>query len=87
MNVNGIRLHYLDWSGSGPTLLFLTGIGNNAHIFDGFAPRITDQFRVLALTRRGHGESDDLIVSEDRPCLIEGEQDKNFLSVIMPMRI
>jgi DNA polymerase-3 subunit beta len=27
------------------------------------------------------------IVSEDRPCLIEGEQDKSYLSVIMPMRI
>lgn len=29
-----------------------------AHLFDGFAPRFTDQFHVLALTRRGHGESD-----------------------------
>jgi DNA polymerase-3 subunit beta len=27
------------------------------------------------------------IVSEDRPCLIEGETDKSYLSVIMPMRI
>jgi len=58
MNVNGIRLHYLDWGGSGPVLLFLAGIGSTAHIFDGFAPRFTNQFHVLALTRRGHGESD-----------------------------
>ena len=42
MNVNGIRLHYLDWGGSGPALLFLAGIGSNAHLFDGFAPRFTD---------------------------------------------
>jgi pimeloyl-ACP methyl ester carboxylesterase len=56
--VNGVRLHYLDWGGSGPVLLFLAGIGNNAHIFDGFAPRFKDQFHVMALTRRGHGESD-----------------------------
>ena len=48
----GIRLHYLDWGGSGPVLLFLTAIGCNAHIFDGFAPRFTDRFHVLALTRR-----------------------------------
>jgi DNA polymerase III subunit beta len=27
------------------------------------------------------------IVSEDRPCLIEGAKDKSYLSVIMPMRI
>ncbi len=58
VNINGIRLHYLDWGGRGTPLLFLAGIGCNAHIFDGFAPRFTDQFHVLALTRRGHGESD-----------------------------
>jgi DNA polymerase-3 subunit beta len=27
------------------------------------------------------------IVNEERPCLIEGEKDKSFLSVIMPMRL
>ena len=27
------------------------------------------------------------IVNEERPCLIEGEKDKSFLSVVMPMRI
>jgi DNA polymerase-3 subunit beta len=27
------------------------------------------------------------IVNEERPCLIEGENDKSFLSVVMPMRI
>jgi len=27
------------------------------------------------------------IVNAERPCLIEGETDKNYLSVIMPMRI
>jgi pimeloyl-ACP methyl ester carboxylesterase len=58
VEVNGIRLHYLDWGGSGSILLFLPGMGCNAHIFDRFAPRFTDQFHVLALTRRGHGESD-----------------------------
>jgi len=58
VNVNGIRLHYLDWGGNGPALLFLTGLGNSAHIYDQFAPRFTDKFHVLALTRRGHGDSD-----------------------------
>jgi non-heme chloroperoxidase len=57
-SVNGIRLHYLDWGGSGEVLLFLAGWGCNAHIFEQFAPRFTDNFHVLALTRRGHGESD-----------------------------
>ncbi len=58
LNVNGIRIHYLDWGGNGPALVFLPGMGCSAHIFDGFAPRFTDAFRVLAITRRGHGESD-----------------------------
>jgi pimeloyl-ACP methyl ester carboxylesterase len=58
VHVNGIRLHYLDWGGSGDVLLFLAGMGCNAHIFDDFTLRFTDQFHVLALTRRGHGESD-----------------------------
>jgi pimeloyl-ACP methyl ester carboxylesterase len=58
VKVNDIRLHYLDWGGSGPVLLFLAGLSNSAHIYDQFAPRFTDKFHVLALTRRGHGESD-----------------------------
>ena len=58
VNVNGIRLHYLDWGGNGPALIFLTGMGCSAYIFNKFAPRFTDKFRVLALTRRGQGDSD-----------------------------
>jgi pimeloyl-ACP methyl ester carboxylesterase len=58
VRVNGINLHYLDWGGSGNVLLFLAGMGCNAHIFDDLAPRFYDKFQVMALTRRGHGESD-----------------------------
>jgi len=58
ITVNGVRLHYLDWGGKGETMLFLHGIGDTAHIFDDFAPKFTNQFRVLGLTRRGHGESE-----------------------------
>ena len=53
-----IRLHYLDWGGNGPALIFLAGMGCSAYIFNKFAPRFTDKFHVLALTRRGHGDSD-----------------------------
>lgn len=55
---DSVGLHYLDWGGSGPTLIFLAGISATAHIYDDLAPRFTDRFRVLALTRRGTGESD-----------------------------
>jgi non-heme chloroperoxidase len=58
IHVNGINLHYLDWGGSGDVLLFLAGLGCNAHIFDDLAPRFANRLHVMALTRRGHGESD-----------------------------
>ncbi len=47
--VNGIRLHYLDWGGSGETLLFLTGMGCSARLFDQIAPRFTNKFREKAI--------------------------------------
>src|SRR5713226_6304957 len=58
VTVNGIRLHYVDWGGTGHALLFLTGLGDSAHAFDSLAPWFTDRFRVLGLTRRGQGQSD-----------------------------
>src|SRR4029453_1229910 len=58
VHVNGIRLHYLDWGGEGSTMIFLTGMGCSAYIFNKFAPRFTDKLRVLSLTRRGQGASD-----------------------------
>jgi pimeloyl-ACP methyl ester carboxylesterase len=58
VDVNRIHLHYLDWGGEGSTLIFLTGMGSSAYIFNKFAPRFTDKFRALALTRRGQGDSD-----------------------------
>lgn len=58
VNVNGIRLHYLDWGGQGTVLLFLAGMTGSAYIFNEFAPRFTDRFHVIGLTRRGHGDSD-----------------------------
>lgn len=58
VTINGIQLHYMDWGGSGETILFLAGRGDTAHIFSDIAPQFTNRFRVLALTRRGFGESD-----------------------------
>lgn len=70
-SANGIKLHYLDWGGKGKVLLFLAGLGNSAHIFDDIAPKFTDRFRVLALTRRGHGQSDKPATGYDLPTLAE----------------
>ena len=66
-----VRLHYLDFGGQGATLVFLAGIGNTAHAFDNFAPRFTDRFHCVALTRRGFGESDHPPDGYDTPRLVE----------------
>lgn len=71
VTANGVRLHYLDWGGRGETLLLLTGMGNSAHIFDDLAPKFTDRFRVMALTRRGHGQSDKPRTGYDTETLVE----------------
>jgi non-heme chloroperoxidase len=53
-----VRLHYLDFGGSGETVLLLPGLGNTAYIYKDFAPLLKQHgFRVVALTRRGHGRS------------------------------
>ena len=57
-NVNGIKVHYLDFGGKGDVLIFLTGMGDTAHIYDEIAPAFVDGYRVIAITRRGFGESE-----------------------------
>src|SRR4051794_27077660 len=70
-SVNGVRLHYLEWSESGQsTLLFLTSFGASAHEFDVFAPKFADRYRVLALTRRGQLPSDQPLTGYDTPTLV-----------------
>jgi pimeloyl-ACP methyl ester carboxylesterase len=52
-----VRLEVLDWGGQGPALVLLAGLGESGHIYNDLAPRLTDRFRVVAITRRGHGAS------------------------------
>jgi pimeloyl-ACP methyl ester carboxylesterase len=58
VQANGVRLHYRDWGGSGEPVILLPGLGNTARIYDSFAPALARDFRVLAVTRRGHGRSE-----------------------------
>ena len=50
-----VKLEVLDWGGSGRPLILLTGLGDNAHIFDIFAPKLTASYHVYGITRRGRG--------------------------------
>ena len=53
----GVQLEVLDWGGTGQTLVLLTGMGDNAHVFDEFAYQFNDRFHVIGITRRGFGRS------------------------------
>lgn len=52
-----VRLEVLDWGGEGRPVLFV-GCYLTAHVYDDLAPKLTDSFRVYAVTRRGVGASD-----------------------------
>ena len=52
-----LDLHLLEWSREGVPLLLLHGFGNDAHIWDDFAPSVAPHYRVVALDHRGHGDS------------------------------
>jgi non-heme chloroperoxidase len=52
-----VKVEVLDWGGSGPPLVLLTGLGNSAHIFDQFAPKLTANYHVYGISRRGFGAS------------------------------
>jgi len=54
---NNVKLEVLDWGGSGRALVLLAGLGNTAHIFDDFAPKLTSAYHVYGITRRGFGAS------------------------------
>ena len=49
----GVELEVVDWGGSGKAMVLLTGLGDNAHVYDQFAFQFTDYFHVIGITRRG----------------------------------
>ena len=58
VNVNGVRLRYLDWGTRGlPPMVCLHGHTGQARIWDEFAEVMRDSYHVYAVDQRGHGES------------------------------
>jgi non-heme chloroperoxidase len=53
----GVQLEVLDFGGTGRPIVLLAGLGNTAHVFDGFAPKLTGLGHVYGITRRGYGAS------------------------------
>jgi non-heme chloroperoxidase len=52
-----VRLEVLAWGGTGRPVVLLAGGGNTAHVFDEFAPKLTADYQVYGITRRGFGAS------------------------------
>jgi pimeloyl-ACP methyl ester carboxylesterase len=58
VEVNGLRLHYVDWGGDGKQpLVMVHGLDRVARTYDHLAVRFTPRYRVLAIDMRGHGDS------------------------------
>lgn len=59
INANSIRLHYLEFEGEQPAIIFMHGLTANAHAFDGLAAAgLSPAFHVFSVDLRGRGESE-----------------------------
>ena len=59
IEVNGMSFHYLEWGdGANPAVLMLHGASQQAHSWDFVSLALADQYHVLVLDQRGHGDSD-----------------------------
>jgi len=57
VQVNGVRVHYLDWGGSGEPLILVPARCDTPFVFGDLAPLLVTRYRVLGVTARGCGES------------------------------
>jgi esterase len=59
VQVHGMNFHYLEWGNpANPTILMLHGGSQQAHSWDFVSLPLSEQFHILALDQRGHGDSD-----------------------------
>jgi len=58
VTANSLKLHYLDWGNpDAPPMLLLHGLCGNAHYWDFFVHGMKNDYHILALDQRGHGDS------------------------------
>ena len=58
VDIDGVTLEYRDYGGTGDLLLFVPSLFMTADVYDRVAPHFTDRYRVLAVTHRWHGTSE-----------------------------
>jgi pimeloyl-ACP methyl ester carboxylesterase len=57
VDVNGLRIHFVDWGGNGRPFIMVHGLDRVARTFDHLAVRFSPAYRVIAIDMRGHGDS------------------------------
>src|SRR5262245_4139718 len=57
VDVNGLRIHYMDWGGNERPFVMVHGLDRVARTFDHLARRLSPAYRVIAIDMRGHGDS------------------------------
>ena len=59
LDADGMRFHYLEWGNpDNPPMLLLHGFAQTCHSWDFVALGFSDNYRVIVLDQRGHGDSD-----------------------------
>ncbi len=58
VKVRDINMRYADWGGEGPLLLMLHGAMRTSRSWDAVARALRDEYHVISLDARGHGDSD-----------------------------
>lgn len=58
-NSEDLKIHYLEWGDpSNTAMILLHHIGSQAHVWDNFAQNMSQEYFILAMDMRGHGDSD-----------------------------
>jgi pimeloyl-ACP methyl ester carboxylesterase len=52
-----VKLQYLDWGGDGQVLILICGLGDTPYLFENLAQELSNEFRVIAYSRRDHSQS------------------------------
>ena len=88
ITLDGLNFFYRDWGGSGQPVVLLHGLASTCHIWDQVAPLLAEDYRVIAMDQRGHGESakpdygyDFASVGKDLEGLLEGKDLRNPIIV------
>jgi pimeloyl-ACP methyl ester carboxylesterase len=59
VKINGLRLHYFEWTGKGTRpLVLMHGLRDYAYYWQDCANRLLNDFHIFAPDQRGHGESE-----------------------------